>query len=527
MQSLVIVFLLVIAAVVSILLGQLVPRISTNYISLLVGIILFTLPLPRLNLAHFEADIFLGIVIAPLLFFEGQATRINTISRSFRQILQMTISLVLLCFVVAGLGVWGIGDVSLPMAFILGAISTPTDATALSSVTEGLRFPKKPGAQLRLESLFNDASGIILLNMALLWSVNGAVNVPLTFVQFLWSAGGGVFFGLVLGWIVIIFRQSLLRSALNALNAQELVYLLAPLVIYFGAELIHVSGIIAVVSAGLLHNAEMQRSRLINPPQIHFGLDLVNLVTEVFNCVVFTVLGYLIADVVVNAKSPAQIGQGLLIGVVLYGAGLIIRYAYQRLRMHADHHFAAIFALGGVHGAVTLALAFYVASIHVSDSLFTLVMLATTVLILLSLLVPTVVFRFILPKDSSEAEIRQEINKLREDMSAQAIAMVQKMYLPSGVKKAVIFELNTQKQSTSMKDFIKAWRKEARYPEFSGAEKELEMRAYMAAFAQERTYLDTISQSEVKYQRYVYDLYNEILLAESLIVGPNVFEGDE
>lgn len=53
------------------------------------------------------------------------------------------------------------------------------------------------------------------------------------------------------------------------------------------------------------------------------------------------------------------------------------------------------------------------------------------------------------------------------------------------------------------------------------------MRAFMNAFVQEREYLDMISQSEVKYQNYVFELYNEILLAETLVIGPTVSEDEE
>lgn len=527
MNAITVVFIMVIAAAVSILVGQLLPHVPTNYISLLIGIGLFFIPMHRLSLRAFDAETFLGIVVAPLLFFEAQATRIDRVSKAFRQILQMTIILVILCFVVAGLGVWSLGGVGLPLAFIFAAISTPTDATALSSVTEGLRFPRRPGAQLKLEALFNDASGIILLNMALLWYVNGGVSVGQTLGSFLWTAGGGIVFGLIGGVIVILIRQSLLRSPYNALNAQELIYFFAPIVLYFVAERLHVSGIIAVVAAGLLHNAEMQRSRLINPPQIHFGFDLVNLVSEVFNSVVFTVLGYLIAEIVSDSHSVGELTQALSIGPVLYAAGLVIRYGYQRLAMHASRHAAVVFALGGVHGAVTLALAFFVATIPTQAGTFDLVMLATSVLILLSLLVPTIVFHLILPKATGEAAVLAETTRLREEMVQRATAAVNKMYLPAPVKKSVLYDLTTQRDTTRTKDFVRAWSWAARYPEFTGEEKELEMRAYMAAFARERAYLDAVSQSEVKYQRAVYDLYNEVLLAESLIVGPNVFDEED
>jgi CPA1 family monovalent cation:H+ antiporter len=79
----------------------------------------------------------------------------------------------------------------------------------------------------------------------------------------------------------------------------------------------------------------------------------------------------------------------------------------------------------------------------------------------------------------------------------------------------------TQKQRTRARDFTRAWLEVVRHPEFTGPEKELEMRAFMNALSVERDYLDIISQSEVKYQNYVLQLYNEVLLAETLIIEPN------
>ena len=98
------------------------------------------------------------------------------------------------------------------------------------------------------------------------------------------------------------------------------------------------------------------------------------------------------------------------------------------------------------------------------------------------------------------------------------------MYLPENVKKSVTFDLLAQKQRTKIRDFIKQWVGVVRHSEFTGEEKELEMRAFMNAFAQERQYLDMISQSEAKYQNYVFKLYNELLLAESLVIKPAVAE---
>jgi len=114
------------------------------------------------------------------------------------------------------------------------------------------------------------------------------------------------------------------------------------------------------------------------------------------------------------------------------------------------------------------------------------------------------------------------MTELRVNMVHQAIDTVNKMYLPDNVKQSVIFDLMSQKQRTKTKDFMKAWVEVVRRPEFTGPEKELEMRAFMNALSKEREYLDMISQSEAKYQDYVYELYNEVLLAETLIIGPSI-----
>jgi len=113
-------------------------------------------------------------------------------------------------------------------------------------------------------------------------------------------------------------------------------------------------------------------------------------------------------------------------------------------------------------------------------------------------------------------------------MVHRALDAVDKMFLPPRVKKSVKFDLMAQKQRTRMRDFSRAWLEVVRHPEFTGQEKELKMRAFMNALSVERDYLDTISQSEAKFQNQVLKLYNEVLLAETLIIEPNtVAEAEE
>lgn len=139
-------------------------KISVNYIALVIGMAIALVPQTNLLIENFNSEVFLGLIVAPLLFFEGQRTRLYSILRSWRAIVGLTVVMIVLATVVAGLGVYAIG-LSLPLSFILASVSTPTDATATESVIHGLKLPKKISFYLKDESLFNDASGIILLNI--------------------------------------------------------------------------------------------------------------------------------------------------------------------------------------------------------------------------------------------------------------------------------------------------------------------------------------------------------------------------
>lgn len=515
------IFVLILAAVVSIFISQIFPKISVNYISMILGVIVALIPFIGDRIDSFDSEIFIGLIVAPLLFFEGQFTPLNSVGKEIRHIIQTAIVLVVLCMVLGGFGVWYLAGISLPLAFILAAVSTPTDATAMDSVTNGLKVPQNEGTFLKMESLFNDATGIILLNMTILWYVNGYINYGETLVDFLISAVGGVVFGFVCAWVMVLFRQVLLRTSFNSLNAQTLLYLMTPFILYYCAELIHVSGIIAVVCAGLVHNAEALRSRLLNARQVHFSFDLISMITETFNSIVFIVLGFMFVKIISSEDFEKMSFKWLYIGIIVYVVSVLTRYVYGRLRLKFNNKASWIFSLGGVHGAVTLALAYTLVDFNVKNNDFNLVLMAACTLILLSLIVPTIVFRFLLDKDVSDEDADQKIDKIRVEMVHKALAAIDKMYLPDKIKKSVKFDLMAQKQRTKTKDFTRAWLEVVKHPEFSGPEKELEMRAFMNAFSVERDYLDTISQQEAKYQNFVLELYNEVLLAETLIIQPN------
>lgn len=145
-------------------------------------------PLDRL-IAPFHSEIFMYIIV-PLIYFEGQTTRLYFVRRWWRQIIETAVLLVVASLVIAGFAVSLLG-IPLAIAFILAAISTPTDATATETVSEGRIVPERQEKLLRLESLFNDASGIVLLEAMVLWLRGGHFQYQVAVLNFLRAAGSG------------------------------------------------------------------------------------------------------------------------------------------------------------------------------------------------------------------------------------------------------------------------------------------------------------------------------------------------
>ncbi|MBB1079962.1 cation:proton antiporter [Limosilactobacillus sp. STM2_1] len=511
--------ILLVAATFSSIIAGFLPHISTNYISIIIGIILALIVPLNQQVMSFHSEIFMYIV-APLIYFEGQTTRINLIGKNLRQIIGTAVLLVVTATIFTGVAVSLLG-VPIAFAFLMGALSTPTDATATESVSKGLIVPEKQENILKMESLFNDATGIILVSAMALWVKNGHLNYQQTILDFIKSAGGGIVIGILAAILMISFRQLLSRTNRLAYNAQNMLFVITPFFVYFIAEEMRVSGIIAVVCAGLMQNSEGMRSRFILPRQYHNGITLMDLLQEILNNIVFVILGLLAVRII---KSDLIHGspdiQWISIGLTLYVANLIIRYIYG-LVIGLGRKGSVIFSLGGVHGAVTLALVYMVIS-SVTSVQFSTVVLSEMLMIILSMVVPSIIFQFILPHDLSAKRIADQAKRLRDEMVQEGIKTVQGIYLPDNVKQSVLYDLRDQKNATTFKEFWHQWVQASRRTEFNEQERELEQRALLWAFRAERQYLDTVSQKE-NMRGYVYDLYNDVLLSESILVDRNKF----
>lgn len=512
--------MVLLAALAMLVQNYLFKKVSVNYISFALGM-LITL-VPTFNFS-FNPEFFMGIIIAPLLFFEGQQNRIYSIARSWRSIISITVIMIIIATTVDTLGLKWLFGLSFPVSLILAAISTPTDATATESVIHGLKIPAGVSKYLKNKSLFNDASGIILLNMGVSWYTFKHLEVWHTFIDFLYSAGGGIILGLVFSFVLILLRQKIMRLSgyfsnenFTTMTPIVVIYILTPILLYYLAEHIHVSGIIAVVVVGLAHNAEFERSKLTDVYNIYNDFQISHILSEILNSVVFIGLGTNIVLATRGNLLPNRIDLAIEVGVLLYVVNILVRYIYSYLVLKLGNKDAWIFSLGGIHGAVTYALAYTLDNTLVSVNNFHLVLFSEATLILLSMIVPTFLFRFILPKDKPDIEKKKVIDQVKEEMVNYALAELDKIYLPKKFRKQLIFDLHAQINETSIEDFLRELKKSIKQPELTPEEHEFRDEIYRYAFRLERNYLGQIAQKEQEYRSGFLTLYREILLAEVL-----------
>ena len=182
---------------------------------------------------------------------------------------------------------------SLPLAACLavGAALGPTDLVAFASLSERFRFPKRVSNILKGEGLLNDASGLVAFRVALAAWTTGAFSLSQAGTSLALSILGGFVVGFVTAMINRFLHTFLLSVRATDIASELLLELSLPLMTFFIAEEIHVSGIIAVVVAGILKASRFKKITLLEA-QVDTVTDTVwHTVTFMLNGSVFVILG--------------------------------------------------------------------------------------------------------------------------------------------------------------------------------------------------------------------------------------------
>lgn len=222
-------------------------KIPNPVLLVLVGLGIGLVPfLPDLAI---DPDIIFFIFLPPLLYDAASHTSWHDFKTNIRPISTLGISLVFLTTTaVAVTAYYLIPIFTWPMAFLLGAIISPPDAVAATSIIKGLGLNKKVITILEGESLVNDASALIAYRYALAATLTGNFVLWKAGLEFLLLAGGGIIVGLLVGWILIVIHKRIIDQPI----VETCLTLLTPFISYLAAEELHVSGILSVVSTGLM-----------------------------------------------------------------------------------------------------------------------------------------------------------------------------------------------------------------------------------------------------------------------------------
>ncbi len=278
------VFLLLLLFIV--IFGLFALKLKTPYPIVMVvgGLLLALVPgLPEISL---DPDLIFLVVLPPLLYASAWTT-------SWRDFRYNFVSIFLLAFVLVAVTVLGVALVA-PRAFagfdwrmglVLGAVVAPTDAIAATSIARRVGLPGRIVDILEGESLINDATGLLALQFATAIVVSRRVpTISIGFLTLIWLIAGGVGLGLLVAWVADYVERRIDDAPIEIALS-----ILIPYTAYLAANAVRASGVLAVVTCGLILS---RRSAYFFSPAVRIQIESFwQSFTFLLNGLVFVLIG--------------------------------------------------------------------------------------------------------------------------------------------------------------------------------------------------------------------------------------------
>lgn len=247
-------------------------NVSIPVIQVIIGL-LVALILPSVQEIHLESELFMLLFIAPLLFNETRETNIRALLLNLNSILSLAIALVVVSVLSVGYALHlMVPSIPLAAAFALASALGPTDAATVTALKSNIHLTHRQQTLLSGESLINDASGVVAFQFSVAAAVTGTFSLIDAAGSFTVLFVGGVAMGIVIGFVFSSINAMLGRLGYVDTVANVLYEVLTPFLVYLLAETFHVSGVLAVVAAGLVialprrqnNNALFARQKLVS-----------------------------------------------------------------------------------------------------------------------------------------------------------------------------------------------------------------------------------------------------------------------
>ncbi|QNF34454.1 Na+/H+ antiporter [Adhaeribacter swui] len=488
---------------------------------LLIGLV------PGLPVIKLDPDIALLVFLPPALYGAAWNTSWRDLKKFRRPISFLAIGCVLfttclIAYVSSSL----IPGFSLAEGFILGAIVSPPDAVAATSVTKGLRVPRRIITVLEGESLVNDASGLIAYRYAVAAVLTGQFVIWEAGLQFVVVGAAGIIIGLLVGYGVYYLHKFIdgIPTIDTALT------LVTPYLSFLLAEHFHFSGVLAVVTSGLfltrkLHATFTHNTRL----QTTYVWDII---IFLLNAVIFIIIG-LQLPVILTTLGSYSLSQIIFYGLVISVVTMLIRIIWvypgtylprllsKRIRSTETRpSWQAVFIVSwsGMRGIVSLAAALALPVTLTNGNAFPgreLIIFLTFCVILYSLVVhgltlPLLIKKFDLPIEEKYKEVEK---KIRLQMASKAIVHLESNFSPENISNEILqflknkYELQIDQINGRVRTDNSHVDPKVLFQEFHSAQCEI--------FKVERQVLQELRQQGIIEEELLRRLDNELDLEES------------
>jgi CPA1 family monovalent cation:H+ antiporter len=356
------ILLALLLAMAALLVAAPIARIPYPIFLVLAGLALGFVPgIPDLRL---PPDVVLVAVLPPLLYLSAFFTSLRDLRQKAKPIGLLAVGLVVVTTVtVAAVAHWAIDDFSWKTAFVLGAVVSPTDPIAATSIASRLGVPRRVIAVIEGESLVNDGTALVLWKVAVAAVVAGTFSAWDLGLQFVWGVVGGIGIGLIVGYLVAELRRRLHNPPLEVT-----ISLMTGYFAFLPASAAGSSGVLAVVTAGVYLG--WRTPELTSPQGRIQGAAMWEILTFVINALLFTLVGLQLPHILDELQGTAMMTL-LLDGVLVVAAVIVTRLVFVPIFLYLPRWvsgrvreqerppfwYPIVVSWAGMRGAVSLAAA--------------------------------------------------------------------------------------------------------------------------------------------------------------------------
>src|SRR5207244_3456699 len=276
--------------------------------------------IPGLPAIHLDPELVFNLFLPPLIYPAAVYTSWRDFRTNLRPIILLATVLVLVTMAATAYVFHALVGLPLAVGFVFGALISPPDAVAALSVTQNLRVPRKIIVILEGESLVNDATSFISFRFAVAAAMTGSFSLGEASLRFLLVAAGGVCVGLAVGWLA-----TQVQKRLDDPPVQTMFSLLTPYVAYFSGESLHVSGILAVVIAGMYYG--WRAPRILSGRMRLQAVPVWEMVVFILNGILFMLIGLQLPQVI-HALTPNSIVYVVKLSILVIAVIVLVRFAW-------------------------------------------------------------------------------------------------------------------------------------------------------------------------------------------------------